>query len=440
MWLVGGCVRDALLGVSGTPDYDLVTECDSIELVEWLYAHGFSDIPPVTYPRFGTAMTRLDGIALEWVTARSESYEEASRKPDVAPASLRDDAFRRDFTVNALMCNLHTGEMMDWTGHGLNDLKHGNLRTPLDPSETFSDDPLRMVRAVRFRAQLGFEFVPELEEAMGATIERLRVVSQERFRDELLKMIKLKGARTASALRDLQRLGILALLIQELEAMVGVEQGQYHFLDVWEHTLLVVQNADTDDPVLALACLLHDVGKPLTRSIDEKGQTRFFTHETVGADMARAILRRLKFQNEIADDVALLVRNHMRLGTVEKLSIPAGRRLIRDLGDQLDHLLELVEADASALKVGVRVMDLSKVREKLSTIVAATPAETLRSPLSGEQVMDALGIGPGPAVGRAQKYLSELVVDGHLEPGDVEGALERLSDDTTRATLLSSDQ
>lgn len=439
LWLVGGCVRDAMLGRPLKNDFDLVLEGDAVELVEWLHSHGVLEHAPVVFPRFGTAMARVAGSQLEFVTARTESYDEDSRKPVVQRATLVDDARRRDFTCNALMLNLHSGQVLDLLGRGEADLRARLLRTPLDPRETFFDDPLRILRAVRFKAQLDFNFDEELESAIVDERPRLAVISIERIRDEFVKTILLPQA--TSGLRDLMRLGLFAYFAPEFELMVGVTQGKWHHLDVWDHTLLVLENAGTDDLILALACLLHDVAKPETRLVDEDGQIRFFSHENVGAAMATAMMRRLKFDNQTTDAVALLVKNHMRLSSASKLSAAATRRLIRDLGEQLDRLLDLVDADARALKPGVKALDIGAIREHIESVRLHTPAEKIRSPLTGWELMNALEIEPGPLVGKIQRWLTEQVIEGQLDSDDKANAhaiakeyLESLPvDETVRA-------
>lgn len=422
--VVGGYVRDELLGLEPGNDADLVTTHDAPKLAELLHATGVTDHPPVTYPRFGTAMVVINGMNIEFVTARRESYDPNSRKPNVEPATLEEDAARRDFTVNALLRNLHDGQLSDPTGLGLADLNAKLLRTPLDPVRTFRDDPLRMLRAIRFRWHLGFEPAAGLYEAVSREAERLGVISAERIKDELLKMLVRPSA--AEALADLMKTGLLAQFAPELVEMRGVEQGSYHHLDVWEHTLAAVRNLPPGDNLLTLATLLHDLGKPATRMLDAKGQTRFFGHEAVGAKMAAEVLRRLKFSNDDVDTVARLVKNHMRLGTSPEFSPAAARRLIRDLGDDLPRLLELVEADAGALKVGVRALDLSHIRKRIAEVQASTPRETLDSPLSGEQIMELLGVAAGPEVGQAKAFLLEAVLDGNLAPNDIENAKKLL--------------
>jgi len=416
LWLVGGAVRDEELGLAHNADFDLVTRRDSGALARLLHEKGLSQIGPVTYERFGTAMVRVADTDIEIVTARRESYDEDSRKPTVEPASYEEDARRRDFTVNTLMRSLHTWELWDPLGLGLDDLRDKVLRTPLDPVTTFHDDPLRMLRAVRFRWKLRFDPAPGLYDAIRQAKERLRIISMERIRDELLKMLALPAA--ADCFRDLLDLGLLEIFAPEFLPMVGCTQGKYHHLDVWNHSLLVLQNAGLGDPVLSLAALLHDVGKPPTRTIDADGNIRFFGHEAVGASMARELLRRLKFPQKEVDEVALLVRNHMRLGSSPEFTPSAARRLIRDLDGDLERLLQLVEADANGLKAGVKVMNLDPIRQRISEVGQATPRKTLESPLSGEEIMAIANVAPGPEVGRLKNLLTEMVLEGELAPDD----------------------
>lgn len=440
LWLVGGAVRDQLLGLDGSTDadFDIVLEGDAVSLATHLRETGASSIEPVVYPRFGTAMVRIDGSNVELVTARRESYEASSRKPHVEPATLQDDALRRDFTANTLMRNLHSGELRDPLGVGMADLRSRVLRTPLDPNVTFRDDPLRMLRAVRFKWKLGFTPAPGLYESIVAEVERLDIVSEERVRDEWVKMLLHPTA--SDAMRDLMELGLLDRFAPEFRAMKGVDQGHYHHLDVWEHTLLVVDNLNDPtapspqhDPLaergrltLVLAALLHDVGKPGTRSIDAEGNVRFFGHETVGAEIAERMLRRLKFSNEDVAPVISLVKNHMRLGSFTTFTATAARRLIRDMGDLLEPLFDLVQADAAALRPGVRAMDLSPIRARVTEVRLRTPTETLESPLSGNEIMALTKLDPGPEVGRLKHALLDEVLEGRIAPGDKDAARDWL--------------
>jgi len=423
VWLVGGAVRDELLGNTPNEDFDLVTELSSHDLASLLFQCGAADHPPVTYPRFGTAMVSVNGVAIEVVTARRESYHADSRKPDVEPASLEEDAARRDFTCNTLLRNVTTGELRDPLGTGLADLRASVLRTPLEPGATFSDDPLRMLRAVRFRWKLGFAPAPGLYEAIRSHAHRLQIVSEERIRDEFLKMLLIESA--ADALQDLLDLELLIQFAPELAELVGVEQGHFHHLDAWRHTLVVVSQT-RPEPILRLAALLHDIGKPQTRMIDRDGRIRFFGHEVQGEDITRALMRRLKFSGDEVDAVARLVRNHMRLGSMPTFTDSAARRLLRDLGDDADTLLDLVEADAKGLKAGVRRLDLGPIRETLARVRLATPPEKLDSPLDGGEIMREVGLPAGPAIGAAKAYLTELVLDGRLQPDDKAAAIVAL--------------
>ncbi|HTQ11749.1 MAG TPA: HDIG domain-containing protein [Fimbriimonadaceae bacterium] len=420
LWLVGGAVRDELLGRPSKNDFDLVTRGSSADLARMLFDKGVSPIAPVIYERFGTAMVEAGEVKIEIVTARRESYESESRKPNVEAATLEEDARRRDFTVNALLRNLHTGELFDPLGRGLSDLRAAVLRTPLDPSETFHDDPLRMLRAVRFRWQLGFDPAHGLYESIRSESHRLKIISAERIRDELIRMLGL--AHAADALCDLMNLSLIHQFAPEFEAMRGVDQGHFHHLDVWDHTLLVVANAGNSDPILSLGALFHDIGKPTTRSVDREGHIRFFSHETVGAAMTNEILRRLKFPQRDVDAVALLVKNHMRLGSSPEFTPTAARRLLRDLGDEVERLLDLVEADANGLRPGVKVMDLAPIRRRLEEVRQATPRTSLESPLTGEDIMALLRIEAGPEVGRWKSFLTEKVIEGVLAPGDKQSA------------------
>jgi poly(A) polymerase len=423
LFLVGGAVRDELLGLPVQADFDLVTRGSSAELAHLLYRQGVSEIQPVTYERFGTAMVRVEGLDVELVTARKESYEAGSRKPTVESATYEEDAARRDFTSNTLMRGLHDGALRDPLGQGITDLEAKILRTPLDPAETFRDDPLRMLRAVRFRWKLGFEPAPGLYDAIRQERERLRIVSFERIRDELLKM--LAKSTGPDALAELMDLGLIEIFAPELVPMAGCIQGSYHHLDVWEHSLLVMRKAGAGDEVLTLAALLHDVGKPPTRGIID-GHIRFLGHEVVGAELAQTVLRRLKIPQKEIETVAMLVRNHMRIGTAREFTASAARRLIRDLDGEVDRLLQLVEADASSLAAKVRALDLTPVRDRVREVSEDTPRHRLESPLSGQEIMKLRGLEPGPEVGRLKNALTEMVLEGTLRPDDAEGAKREL--------------
>lgn len=423
-YLVGGCVRDSILGAGAASDLDIVTTQDAESIAQFLWKSGVAQEAPAIFKRFGTAKVRLCGTEVEWVTARRESYSEESRKPvGVEPSSLMEDAFRRDFTINCLMAELGTGELLDLTGKGIEDLREGTIRTPLDPDTTFFDDPLRMLRAVRFRNRFGFEYADGLAESIKRNAGRLEVVSVERICTEFNGI--LGHPSRAQGMRDLQDLNLLCQFLPELSKMQGVTQGKWHHQDVLDHTLSVLEQIGDGDLVLCLAALFHDVGKPETRMVDEAGEIRFLGHESVGASITRESLIRLKYPGNVIEQVCILVKNHMRLGTLEKAGKTAYRRLIRDLGDNLEPLLALVEADVNSLRTSKK-LDIAAIRKALEEVGTATPPHTLTSPLSGDEIMDITGFEPGPMIKELKAFLSEAVIEGQLNPSDKAAAISLL--------------
>ena len=424
VFLVGGCVRDEILGFETSHDIDIVIDGDALGAVEVLFQKGLSEHKPVLFPRFGTAMLTIAGTNIEFVTARKESYLPTSRKPEVEPASLLQDAMRRDFTVNTLMKNIFTGERLDLTGTGISDLTNKLLRTPSDPETTFFDDPLRMIRGVRFKYQLGFSFVPGLEDAIQKMSNRLSVLSYERIRDELVKILKLPNASEAVA--DLMRLNLLPVFAPETVPMVGCIQGHQHHLDVWGHSLLALESAGNRDMTLSLATLLHDIGKPNCKTTETNGTIRFIGHEIVGAEIARTLLNRLRFDSSVINDVCLLIRQHMRLTSMTELSRSAARRIIRDLGDNIARWLDLVEADSKAMKASVTKLNIDEVRTTLKSVEIESPKSILISPLSGAEIMELTGLSAGTVIGDLKEKLQEDVMEGILLPGDKVTAKVRL--------------
>jgi len=432
LFAVGGCVRDSLMGLPESSDFDIVSEESSQELALFLHTAGVSSISPVTYPRFGTALVHIGDANVEIVTARRESYAPDSRKPEITPATLLDDAKRRDFTINTLLRNLHTGEVLDPLGTGLQDLQGRVLRTPLDPEATFSDDPLRMLRAVRFRWRLDLAPAEGLYDAIRRRRERLRIVSAERIRNELVLM--LEHATAADALADLMDLGLLELILPELKEGVGVDQGDYHTKPVWEHTLDVVRNAaEYGELRITLAALFHDVAKPRTKSVDDEGRIRFFGHERLGAEMTREAMSRLRFSRDLTEQVATLVRNHMRLGSMPVFTPTAARRLVRDLGELVDPLIKLCRADAEAIRAGPPRADFDAIERRVAEVRATATPKQLSSPLTGSEVMALLRLQEGPEVGKWLRRLDDAVLEGEVPPNDKEAAREWLLRETRRA-------
>jgi poly(A) polymerase len=418
-YLVGGFVRDRLLGREGKDIDLLAVDDDGIGILAEL-ARRFQWAPPQRFDRFGTGQVRGSGFVVEVVRARAESYDPASRKPEVRPGSLEDDVWRRDFTVNAL-CQTLTGHVLDVTGRGLDDLRHGILRTPLDPEQTFSEDPLRMFRAARFAAQLGFGTAPGLTAAMSRMASRSDILSAERVAEELRRLLLSNHPR--AGLELLRDGGLLAVWLPELEAMVGVEQGGFHIYDVFDHTAHCVAEVPRD-LITRLAALLHDVGKPPTHVVDATGKHTFYDHPQVGADVAAALLSRLRFSNDEIAAVALLVRHHLRpiQYRPHAWSDAAVRRLVRDVGEQRARLLDLARGDTHASSFP-DTDALDELEQRMEQLDAGGAVSQLRAPLDGNEILRlAAGRTPGPWVGRVSRALEEAVLEGDIPSDDADAA------------------
>lgn len=406
-WIVGGYVRDKLLGREHLNPDVVVEDGDALALAA-TFAELAGAPTPVTFERFGTAQVTLPGRLVEFVTARSESYATDSRKPEVRRATLDEDLRRRDFTINTLLLDLG-GQVHDPLG-GRKDLEAKVLRTPADPIRTFEDDPLRMLRAIRFAAQLGFTLAPELIPAMRRMKGRLAppVISAERIADELRKM--LSSERPKLALELLDEAELLEVVLPEIAACKGVPQTGYHTHDVFGHTLLTVEATRADLP-LRLAALFHDVGKPKTA----KGDGTFVGHEEVGAEIAEAALERLRFSQKEIETVTTLVRLHLRpVFYRSEWSDGAVRRLARDAGPLLPRLMELARADiaASAYPYPEKMDEL---QSRLDDVLSERPSR-LEPLITGDEIMRIRGIKAGPEVGRVKRKLEELVIDGEIAP------------------------
>jgi len=425
--VVGGYVRDRLLGgarAAAIREVDfLVEKGNGIELATAV-AGRLSDHPPVVFERFGTAHVDAGLYALEFVTARTERYDPQSRKPQVRPGTLEEDVIRRDFTVNTLLMDWD-GSVLDLTGRGLDDLRARRIVTPLDPRATFDEDPLRMVRAVRFATTLEFELDPATAVAIRENAGRLQppVVSMERIRDELAKLLLANDVERGLNLLD--ETGLLVRILPQLEAGKGMEQGGWHSHDVFGHGLKAAALTPAD-LVTRLAGLLHDVGKPATKEVKD-GKVTFINHQLVGAEMAEQALRSLRFSGEVIDAVTDLIRLHMRPIQYDPSAWEdrAVRRLVRDAGPQLERLLALARADMRASHYpGVQKIDDLEARiRRLDT--AAINA--IRSPLTGDELMARTGRPPGPWIKRVKAALEDAMVDGLLAP-DPEAAWRFVED------------
>ena len=425
LYLVGGVVRDSLLGTASDEDIDVVLEGDAAELAAFLYERGVAEHPPVTYPRFGTAMVSVCARQVEFVGARRESYDPASRKPSTQPGTLNDDVLRRDFTINTLLQNLHDGRILDLTGMARTDIQDRIIRTPQDPLVTFEDDPLRMLRAVRFAVRLGFSIHRDTYKAISAKAPRLRIISGERIRDEFIKIVMTAHAR--QGLQLLIETGLLQQFAPELAAAHGVLQNKPHVHDVWQHSLKTLELIPLESGItLRLAALVHDVGKPVAKT-GSGGDIHFYGHQSTGAEIARRIMHRLRFSSADCEHVAFLILMHMRVGEYnEQWTDSAVRRLIRDAGHALEDLITLTAADAAATNADEQLVDLDALRARIEAVKKDLQGKSITSPLSGREIMALLQMSSGPEIGEAKKYLEEQVVEGNLQAGDKEAAAELL--------------
>ena len=416
LYLVGGSVRDALLGRLGD-DLDFATDARPEEVLALVSSWGTTW---ETGRAFGTIGVARGDVRCEITTFRGESYDPASRKPDVVYGdSVEEDLRRRDFTVNAMAVALPDHEFVDPFG-GLRDLAAGTLRTPGTPEESFGDDPLRMMRAARFAAQLGFTPATEVVAAMAAMAERIEIVSAERVQGELSKL--LLGGDPVRGLTLLVDTGICEFVLPELPAMRLAIDAVHRHKDVYLHSLAVLENAISreiaPDLTLRMAALLHDIGKPATREIGPDGVS-FHHHEVVGAKLARKRLKALKYPKQFVEDVCRLIELHLRFHTYRMgWTDSAVRRYVADAGPLLPRLNTLVRSDCTTRNVR-KAAQLAAAYDSLEErIVELTKAEELariRPDLDGREIMEILGIPPGPLVGQAYKYL----LDQRMERGPI---------------------
>lgn len=421
-FVIGGYVRDCLLGRECT-DIDIVVEGSGIDFAR---AVGERCGRQVSYfPSFGTAMLKWHGDEIEFVGARKESYRRESRKPIVENGTLEDDQLRRDFTINALALSLmpdNYGELVDPFG-GVRDLAAGIIRTPLDPDTTYSDDPLRMLRAVRFAAKLstpGFEFkiVPESMESMRALSGRLSILSVERIAEELTKM--LATPRPSMAFRLLDEAGLLPHILPELSALKGVEtvDGRGH-KDNFAHTLAVLDNVASvsDSLPLRWAALLHDIGKAVCKRYDPAIGWTFHGHDVVGSKMVPTIFNRLRLSQEEMKLVRKLVWLHMRPISLvdDEVTDSAVRRLLFDAGDDIDALMILCNADITSknpAKVARIRSNFELVKGKMAVVEEKDRIRNFKNPISGEYVMQVYGIPPCHEIGLLKELVKEAILDG----------------------------
>lgn len=441
-YVVGGVVRDLILKRHNT-DIDIVTVGSGIQLAKATAALISPDLNVNVYKNFGTAQFRYKECEVEFVGARKESYSHDSRKPVVEDGTLEDDQLRRDFTINALAIALngeHQYELID-PFNGIEDMKRKIIRTPCDPDKTFSDDPLRMMRAVRFATQLNFDIYPETFESIQRNAYRLDIISKERIMEEFNKI--LACIRPSRGIRMLDECGLLAKFLPEVINLKGVERinGKGH-KDNYLHTLEVVDNIamSSTNIWLVWAALLHDIAKPLTkRFVPETGWT-FHGHEVVGAKMVSSIFHRLRMpNNEKMKYVQKLVGLHLRpIALVEdEVTDSAVRRLLFEASDDIDDLMMLCEADVTSknsAKIQRCLNNFAKVREKLVEIEEKDKLRNWRPPFDGEDIMRTFNIAPSRQIGDIKDTVCNAILDGEIE-NTREAALQRMVEEGLKLGL-----
>lgn len=418
VFCVGGCVRDELMG-NEIKDIDMVVDLPGggVHFSEWMYANAFTTGDIVTYPRFGTAMFRLQEfpeVEIECVQSRKEKYpDRQSRNPETAFGTIEEDSFRRDLTINTLDINISTGEMVDVTGTGQQDIKDHVIRTPMDPDITYDDDPLRILRCIRFSTRYGWDIEQRTFEGMLKNVPRLEIITEERIRDEFSKMLTCRFP--VQAMKLLRETGAMHFVVPELEETYNMTQNKYHFGTVWEHTLKVLEEIKSDSIVMRMSALLHDIGKVRTRKVDENGNVHFFHHEE-SAEMIDAILRRLKFPNDFIHQVQFFTEHHMDAkrwkDDLSEMKPKHLRKLqfICGTEERFNQLMMLIDADNHAHAEGFCLKhQVDLILERTERMKREGSAMfDYKLPFTGREVMELKGMKSGPAVKECFDYLLKL--------------------------------
>ena len=420
VYVVGGYLRDQYLGCD-VKDLDFTVISEGVAFSRAV-ANSLGVRKIVCHEKFGTCLIQHNDYKLEFVQARSEKYEPNSRKPFVTVGNLRSDLERRDFTVNTLVRKITKdgpGELID-IFNGREDLRNKILRTPADPLKTFEDDPLRMIRAIRFVARLGFTIDKAALAAIKEKRDRIRIVSQERITDEFVKIMQ--AQIPSIGLDILRKTGLLEILFPELHRMIGVDQrGIHHHKDVWFHSLKVVDNvsAVSDKLVLRFAALYHDVAKPKTKRFVENIGWTFHGHDFLGARMVSTLIRRLKLPTDYVPYLQKLISLHLRPINLsdEGVTDSAIRRLIVAAGEGLEDLLMLCRADITSgnpARVKKHLKNFDYVEKRIREVEELDALKTFQSPVNGYEVMDACGLEPSPLVGTLKSMIEEAILDGKI--------------------------
>ncbi len=420
VYIVGGFIRDFIVGRE-KKEIDFLVVGDGL-----LYAKTFAEklgvTQIVTYKNFGTAHFSYGGYDLEFVGARKESYKNTSRNPKVVPGTFEEDINRRDFTINTLAVSINDsdfGKLSD-NFNGISDIKNKIIRTPLDPVQTFSDDPLRIMRAVRFASQLGFELHQTVIDAIGDLRDRLKIVAQERITDEFLKI--LSSPVPSVGLKIMYQTKLMETVFPEIAQLAGVEQRKdYHHKDVFFHTCMVVDNisAVTENVWLRFSALVHDIAKPATKKFVEGVGWTFHGHEELGARMMKNIFNRMKLPLNKIDYVEKLIRLHLRPIALakEEVTDSAIRRLIVSADDDLNDLITLCRADITSKnpeKVSRYLDNYERVMTKVLEVKEKDDLRAFQSPVRGEVIMEICGLKPSRKVGEIKRAIEEAILDGTI--------------------------
>ena len=422
-FLVGGCVRDLMLNpLAESIDVDIMVEGDGIDFAEKL-ARKINVPKIVPFKKFATAKIPFKEYEIEVASARLEKYDESSRSPsEVVMSNIEDDLLRRDFTINAMAVSLNKenfGEFFD-PFNGMEDLSNKILRTPLDSDTTFSDDPLRMMRAAYFASKLSLDIDPSCLESIKNNAERITIVSQERKTNELLKILGTK--KPSIGLNILQEAGLMEFVFPEIAVMYGLDQSnEYHHKDIFYHTLEVVDNAAqlSDKLDLRLAALVHDIAKPKTRRLSKSKGYTFYGHDDVGARMLKGISSSMKFSNSTRDYIAKLTALHLRPISLAKKDVTdsAIRRLIVDAGEEIDDLMKLCRADITTKNpknITKYLGNFDRVEKRMNEVIEIDKLKAFQSPVRGDEIMKMFDLGPGKEVGKIKTMVEDAIINGEI--------------------------
>ena len=423
-FLVGGCVRDLMLNpLAEAIDVDIMVEGDGIDFAEKL-AKKINVPKIVPFKKFATAKIPFSEFEIEVASARLEKYDESSRNPsEVVISNIEDDLLRRDFTVNAMAVSLNKenfGEFFD-PFNGMEDLSNKILRTPLDSDTTFSDDPLRMMRAAYFASKLSLDIDPSCLESIKNNAERITIVSQERKTNELFKILGTK--KPSIGLNILQESGLMNFVFPEIAVMYGLDQSnEYHHKDIFYHTLEVVDNAAqlSDKLDLRLAALVHDIAKPKTRRLSKSKGYTFYGHDDVGARMLKGISSNMKFSNSTRDYITKLTALHLRPISLAKKDVTdsAIRRLIVDAGEEIDDLMKLCRADITTKNpknITKYLGNFDRVEKRMNEVIEIDKLKAFQSPVRGDEIMKMFDLDPGKEVGKIKTMVEDAIINGEIK-------------------------